>query len=282
MKYASNSEFTTVLRFVLDMQLAWNRFVEEKNLPIEGSVIILEKNRHGDLKINLDNANVPESSLGIFGKMMDNVRYEVFTSSTVPVIHNKGERGESIFDINCETPFWFTVNISYDIKNGGSNGIAVPFSEDGDNSVWYDADKMKFITKDDVKKRNSVNHVQSNENHVALVEKYGDEKAEKIIKFFDELFKDLKETTSEKYPDSVFFYTLNDDGSEKVWMEQDSKNKFLWCRWDGFWPFFENEIGLNYIEIQSLMKTMVEQHLNFEVRTPILSRSAGRHGWNNI
>jgi hypothetical protein len=270
MKYTSDSEFTTVLRFVLDMQLAWNTFVEEKNLPIEGSVIILKNNRHGDLKFNIENANVPESSLGIFGKMMENVNYEVFTSSTVSVKQTKGEHGEPIFGINCETPFWFTVHISYDIKNGGRNGLKVPFCEDGDNSVWYDADKMKFITKGDVKKRNSDNLEKNKETCVSLVEKYGEDKAGKIIKFFDNLFKDLKETTSEKYPGSVFFYTLNDDGLKNVWMEQDSKNERLWCHWTGFWSFFEKEIGLDYSETQSLVKTMVEQHLNREVSTPIV------------
>jgi hypothetical protein len=101
-------------------------------------------------------------------------------------------------------------------------------------------------------------------------------KQDKVKKFFQDLFKELKETTSEKYPDRVFFYTLNDDGSKKVWMEQDSENGYLWCRSNGFWSFFENEMGLNYSEIQTLMKTMVEQHLNREVGTP---RWAGLFGY---
>jgi hypothetical protein len=90
----------------------------------------------------------------------------------------------------------------------------------------------------------------------------------RIIHFFDNLFKNLKETTSEKYPGSVFFYTLNDDGSKKVWMEQDLKNEYVWCRRDGLWTFFEKEIGLDHSETQTLVKTVVEKHLNREVGTP--------------
>ena len=120
------------------------------------------------------------------------------------------------------------------------------------------------------------------QTRASLVEKYGEEKTEKINKFFDDFFKDLKETTSEEYPDSVFFYTLNDDGSKKIWMEQDSKNKILWCLWNGFWSFFVNEIDLEYSETQSLVKTMVEQHLNRQVGTPHLSGLHLVRRWNNI
>jgi len=122
----------------------------------------------------------------------------------------------------------------------------------------------------------------STDGRDSLVEKYGKEKSKKIIKFFDNLFKDLKETTSEKYPSSLFFYTLNDDGSKKVWMEQDSKNGRLWCRWDGFWSFFENEMGFNYYETQSLVKTMVEQYLNREIGTPEGEVVFTPFRWNNI
>jgi hypothetical protein len=116
----------------------------------------------------------------------------------------------------------------------------------------------------------------------SLVNRYGERDAGRIIHFFDNLFKDLKETTSEKYPGSVFFYTLNDDGTKKVWMEQDAKSGYLWCPWSGFWSFFEKEIGLGYSETQSLVKTTVGQHLNRQVGTPG-SRSRYRAaGWDNI
>jgi hypothetical protein len=107
-------------------------------------------------------------------------------------------------------------------------------------------------------------------------------KQDKVKKFFDDLFKDLKETTSEDYPDGVFFYTLNDDGSKKVWMEHDTKSKTLWCRGKGFWSFFIKEMGLNYSEIQTLVKTMVEQHLNYDVGTPHVWPIWPNTRWNNI
>jgi uncharacterized protein YqkB len=118
------------------------------------------------------------------------------------------------------------------------------------------------------------------QNRVSIVEKYGEEKAEKIIKFFDDFFKDLKETTFENYKDNVFFYTIDNTGTPKIWMEQDSKNGRLWCRWSGFWSFFENEMKLDYFETQSLVKTMVEQHLSRPVGTPVVS-ATHTFGWNS-
>jgi hypothetical protein len=119
------------------------------------------------------------------------------------------------------------------------------------------------------------------QTRASLVEKYGEEKVEKINKFFDDFFRDLKETTFENYKDNVFFYTIDNTGTPKIWMEQDSKNGHLWCRWNGFWSFFENEIKLDHFETQSLVKTMVEQHLNCPVGTPVES-ATHTFGWNNF
>jgi hypothetical protein len=158
-------------------------------------------------------------------------------------------------------------------KELGITPVSIVLSSDGEFII---------TSNQDLHKKNEKNNTNCNNLRPTLSAKYGDEKAEKIIKFFDELFKDLKENTSEKFPNSVFFYTLNDDGSKKVWMEHDSKYGNLWCLWNGFWSFFENEIGLDHIEIQSLVKTMVEQHLNREVGTPGVYHLIHQYGWNNI
>jgi hypothetical protein len=104
------------------------------------------------------------------------------------------------------------------------------------------------------------------------------EKRDKVIKFFNDLFKELKETTSDKYPDSIFFYTLNDDGTKKVWMEENTRHGYLWCRQRDFWSFFENEIKLNPFENQYLVKSMVEEHLNQKVGKPV-GESIDRCEW---
>ena len=101
-----------------------------------------------------------------------------------------------------------------------------------------------------------------------FTEKFGQEKTERILCFFEKLFNGLKETTIPKYPQSIFFY--KEEGDRKVvWMEQDLKNEDLWCRWDVFWSFFENGISIGYHETQYVVKIMVEHHLKRKVETPI-------------
>ena len=85
----------------------------------------------------------------------------------------------------------------------------------------------------------------------------------KVQEFFDELFTDLEVDLLEAKPDSVFFHKKG-----KFYMEQDSKNERLWCKYRGFWSFFETEFGLNHQETSDLIKYMVEQQLNCKVHTP--------------
>ena len=100
-----------------------------------------------------------------------------------------------------------------------------------------------------------------------FTERFGQEKTEKILSFFKEFFNGLKETTHPEHPDSIFLY--KEAGSEKiVWMVQDTKNGYLWCRWDRFWSFFQNEISLNYTETQYVLKTVVAEHTKRDVGTP--------------
>ena len=49
---------------------------------------------------------------------------------------------------------------------------------------------------------------------------------------------------------------------------QDCKNEKFWCNYRKYWSLFESNFGLNYVEIQSITKVLVEDALKREVGTP--------------
>lgn len=171
-------------------------------------------------------------------------------------------------------------------------------------SVIQDTDG-NFIAKTTQEKKVPVeNNSEMDAVREDFTEKFGLEKTESILSFFDEFFDGLKEQgikdgwrggfsaegkslsdpkpPSEQFesnekcpdrPDNIFFY--KEEGNERtIWMIDNrgglhgSKNGTLWCRWGGFWSIFENQIGLNYSDIQYITKTMMEKHLNREVGKP--------------
>ena len=112
--------------------------------------------------------------------------------------------------------------------------------------------------------------------------KFRQEKTERILSFFKGFFDGLKETTHPDHPDHIFFYKEK-DGKKIGWMEQDLKNGYLWCRWDGFWSFLKIEIDLKYSEIQYVVKTMVEQCTERKIGTPRCTTGSLRGGrWNSV
>ena len=48
---------------------------------------------------------------------------------------------------------------------------------------------------------------------------------------------------------------------------QDCKNEKFWCNYRKYWSLFESNFGLNYVEIQSITKVLVEEALKREVGT---------------
>lgn len=49
---------------------------------------------------------------------------------------------------------------------------------------------------------------------------------------------------------------------------QDSKNEKFWAHYYRYWSPFESKLGLEYLEIQSITKYLVEEALKREVVTP--------------
>jgi hypothetical protein len=50
---------------------------------------------------------------------------------------------------------------------------------------------------------------------------------------------------------------------------QDCKNEKFWCNYRKYWTLFESNFHLNYVEIQSITKVLVEDALKREVGTTI-------------
>ena len=67
----------------------------------------------------------------------------------------------------------------------------------------------------------------------------------------------------EKYPNTIFGFR---DG-KYVW-EYDFKNNHLWLRYTTAWSVLQKEFGLNYNDIQSLIKSEVEKHFKCKGVTP--------------
>ena len=72
---------------------------------------------------------------------------------------------------------------------------------------------------------------------------------------FLELIQGLEIKLDADYPDSIYFFK-----QDTYFVELDFKNKIIWFRYLGFWSVFEKEYGLDYDEIQQLLKNLLEKH----------------------
>ena len=73
----------------------------------------------------------------------------------------------------------------------------------------------------------------------------------------------LEIVTSKEYPDSIFYKK-----NGKVVMEQDKENKYFFFHYHDIWSFFEDFFGLEYKEIQGVLKSWLEDTLKLEGYTP--------------
>jgi hypothetical protein len=70
------------------------------------------------------------------------------------------------------------------------------------------------------------------------------------------LMKGLESKQDRKnYPNSVFWMK---DGTYMV--EYDEKEKYFWCSYLQVWSVFEKEFGMEFYEIQSFCRGLMEQH----------------------
>ena len=90
------------------------------------------------------------------------------------------------------------------------------------------------------------------------------EQATMLVKFWDELWADMKVKID---PPKGEIKCWKDD-YDYYYFQQDNKNDSLWCNYAKVWSFFSEELELDYTEIQELIQTMVDKTLNCKVNTP--------------
>jgi hypothetical protein len=84
----------------------------------------------------------------------------------------------------------------------------------------------------------------------------------------------------EEFSQDIFSGMIKKDNVwylDKWWIfELDEKNETMWYKYDIWWLFFKDKIGLNYIQIQAISKALLEEHLNYNVFTPIVWMDIGQ------
>jgi hypothetical protein len=65
------------------------------------------------------------------------------------------------------------------------------------------------------------------------------------------------------YTNSIF-YTIDDN----IYMEMILKNGYLWVNYNRVWSIFESKFGMEYEQIQDLIKGIVEEHFKSGSLTP--------------
>ena len=87
-----------------------------------------------------------------------------------------------------------------------------------------------------------------------------------IIDLFCEITSGIEIINCNVYNEEGLEFIYHKDGQ---WIfYQDAKNGEFWCNFSTYWSFFECKLGLEYLEIQSITKYLVEEALKREVTTP--------------
>jgi hypothetical protein len=96
-----------------------------------------------------------------------------------------------------------------------------------------------------------------------------------INDFFNDLFSDLSVYTQDGKPDLIFM-----KGGKYI-MEQDLKNRVLWCRYPDFWEVLRKKFKLKNLKIQEVISykvvTMVELAFKEGSLTPAYFATEGRN-----
>ena len=90
------------------------------------------------------------------------------------------------------------------------------------------------------------------------------EEASRLVKFWDELWTDMKV----KIDPTKGEIKCWKEGYDYYYFFQNDRNDYLWCDNKKIWSFFVGKLGFDYTEIQELIQYMVSKTLNCEVNTP--------------
>jgi len=86
-------------------------------------------------------------------------------------------------------------------------------------------------------------------------------------RWFIDILLDLKEYTSDKYSNLIFYKKDNE-----ILFKYNLKNRFFYCNYDKTWSIFESKYHLSYKQIIELIKGKVDEHLKLRDVIPLLFR----------
>ena len=92
-----------------------------------------------------------------------------------------------------------------------------------------------------------------------------------IVDLFNKITDGIKIINTNVYNNDglEFIYFVENSQKEDEWIfYQDVKNEEFWCNNGRYWSLFESNFDLEYEEIQSITKFLVEEALKREVGTP--------------
>ena len=97
------------------------------------------------------------------------------------------------------------------------------------------------------------------------------------LKYLNIEYGDLTPYETDEYPNHIFFMK---DG--EVIFDYNKKNGWVYISNEKIWSLLESFFGLEYEEIQDLLKQWVEEHYKLRVRTTKVSRKQYFFRWRNI
>ena len=97
-----------------------------------------------------------------------------------------------------------------------------------------------------------------------------------IVNLFREITAGIRIINCDVYRNDglEFIYYVPTKSEDKEWewvFYQDVENGNLWCNYTKYWSIFEYNLNLKYQEVQDLTKFLVEEALNREIGTTIVS-----------
>ena len=93
-----------------------------------------------------------------------------------------------------------------------------------------------------------------------------------IVDLFNKITDGIKIINTNVYNEDglEFIYFVENSQKEAEWIfYQDVKNEEFWCNNGRYWSLFTDTLDLEYEEIQSITKYLVEEALKREVGTPV-------------
>lgn len=139
-----DSEKTLLDKIEKEINPAFQEFIKKNNLPITGAVISISKGNRGTY-INLKTDEVKD--LGVFANALSSCTFVFFSGREID---------SAEVDVDGEKKFmfkpsiWSTLNLSYESKRGGGNGMNYSITEDPNNhgrecDLWYDIKSGQFL-----------------------------------------------------------------------------------------------------------------------------------------